>query len=231
MKSTKKGFTLIELLVVIAIIAILAAMLLPALSRARARAKAAVCINNLKQLGLGLLMYAEDYDGLIHVQIYNTSIYKQYFKRDIVVCPSAKPFSYEADPDSYGRCCYGVRDGYLFPGLEFTNSTIKTRLYSRNNPEDLWIFADSISLQWPSTDARYHHQWSSCDYRSTVDGFIHFRHGKNANLLFVDGHVESATVERWKEATWVHGGIAGNAVDDWWIADEKFNKIMVPGMP
>ena len=63
-RSASARFTLIELLVVVSIIAILAAMLLPAITKARDKGNAAVCMNNLKQIGLAFFLYAEEFDGL-----------------------------------------------------------------------------------------------------------------------------------------------------------------------
>jgi len=79
--SNKAGFTLIELLVVIAIIALLMAVLIPALSRARKQGKRAVCLSNLRQLQLGWTAYAETYDGKL-VNGGQASAIKGYIKEN-----------------------------------------------------------------------------------------------------------------------------------------------------
>src|SRR4051812_20391972 len=66
----KKGFTLIELLVVIAIIAILAAILFPVFGRARENARRASCMSNMKQIGLGVMQYTQDYDERYPMRYY-----------------------------------------------------------------------------------------------------------------------------------------------------------------
>src|SRR5262249_47232068 len=70
MRTRRKGFTLIELLVVIAIIAILAAILFPVFAQARAKARQTTCLNNMRQLGTGLMMYAQDWDETLPLNDY-----------------------------------------------------------------------------------------------------------------------------------------------------------------
>ena len=70
----RRGFTLIELLVVIAIIAILAAILFPVFARARENARRAACQSNLKQIGLGMMQYPQDYDERLPMAINHTCI-------------------------------------------------------------------------------------------------------------------------------------------------------------
>ena len=87
-RKIKDSFTLIELLVVIAIIAILASMLLPALNKAREKAKSIKCCSNLKQMGNSLLMYIQDYDGFVPTVQQESSAgfgtYKTWYARDVL---------------------------------------------------------------------------------------------------------------------------------------------------
>lgn len=107
-----KGFTLIELLVVIAIIAILAAILFPAFARARENARKASCLSNLKQIGLGVMQYTQDYDEKFPMgynwgastdpNSWNGQIQPYVKSKQIFVCPSDTNWQQSNNGNSYG---------------------------------------------------------------------------------------------------------------------------------
>jgi len=209
-----KGFTLIELLVVIAIIAILAAMLLPALSKARARAKSAVCMNNLKQLGTSLLLYYENYEGLIPTLIANSQ-FANFIPKSIVYCPTEKydSYYYSAYGANYMTLCYPMRAADNYFNLDALR---KSKSSSR-----MWIFTDSIALKQTGPYAFLNRkQFYNCSPGDS-DGYIHFRHGGRANFLFADGHVESLNPDNFMLISQINRSLAGTPVD-WYIADGKY---------
>ena len=223
--SWQRGFTLIELLVVITIIAILAAMLLPALSRAKAKAKQSYCYNNLKQMGLAMLMYADESNGRVPRgndpfwwQVFipylggTKAARDEYGRVRVYTCPSY--------PDKRQVMCYVVnawtfsspqdKTGSELVGLQSVNRFQRpvATIYFTDNESASWrpiftttniIGSDSLNDVWSPNHLPY---GASGRTLSTERRVAAQRHGEGANLLFFDGH-----------AGWQNG--RRMSVDDW----------------
>jgi len=206
----RRGFTLIELLVVIAIIAILAAMLLPVLGRAKERAARSVCMANLKQIALASFMYAQDYDEVypagtwpttvvvnlwpvlhnpgVPVQLWTDWTYPvyPYVKNGAVFdCPTS-PVKYPngggSATDVDGNYVYNVNGVYDFP------KTIAGILY----PAEIVLVMDGgDSYLIPGADTMTSLKGTLDEDWNPLTLDRASRHNEQANVAFVDGHVNS----------------------------------------
>ncbi len=221
-----KGFTLIELLVVVAIIAILAALLLPALRRSKDAAKAAQCLSNLKQLTLTGLLYADDFNGHIPVAGYwdywlNELHTLNYLpNRNVAFCPSYEPYNWDRNVAAYSgnpSICYGARvpadnSGWL-PNVAFlypngAYDTVVSQLDSFTiKAQDFILYADSTQYNYPVVPPWPHPPWASYVVYINATAYIgiYQAHHNCAQAGFADGHAEACSAARLKKCGFASG--------------------------